>query len=333
MGILIIIGKVLITVLIVILSLFLLALLLAGLVLFVPVRYKVVAEKEPAMEGEGRFFGKLSVNGIISWCLFLVRIPFSFGEGGGKHAVRILGIDIIKLSQKFPKKRKVKKKGKFGKRKPEHADVKEACGNGNYGKAEDNKVGSAGENDAEQDNDKPANAGSKVLKTPDEDGKDTDTTALEPEYEERKDGDADILKKIKIFSDKIRKLPSIFSGKCRKAKDSIGLLKSDMVKESICVVWENVVHLWSKLKPRNVSGKLHFGTSDPCLTGWISGAVSVFMGMTGLYLEITPDFEEKVFEGRIEIKGRLQFVTLLKIVVRLYRDENIKKVAKEFNLF
>lgn len=319
MGILIIIGRVLITALIVILSLFLLALLLAGLVLFVPVRYRLLVEKEAAEEGEGQFVDKLHVKGLISWCLFLVRLPFSFDNGEGKYQIRVLGIDIKRLRQKFPKRKKKEKGGKRNEK----------------GKKFDKMGKNTDTNDlVAQEVEIEDNKSQDKKKIDDEDlGDKTVWQRIKSILKRIFNMPFVIWGHIKVIVNKIRKLPSNIRDKRKQAKEYIELLKSDMFKESICVVWENVVNLWSKLKPRYLSTKLHFGTSDPCLTGQILGVIAVFMGMTGYYIEVTPDFEEKVFEGRMEIKGRMQFVTLLKIIVRLYKDENIKKVVKQFDLF
>ncbi len=78
--------------------------------------------------------------------------------------------------------------------------------------------------------------------------------------------------------------------------------------------------------PTYVSGRLVFGTGDPCNTGWLLGIISMFPFAYQEGVNIRPVFEEKVFEAEGEIRGKLRVIYFLKLFVRGYRDEEIMKV-------
>ena len=54
--------------------------------------------------------------------------------------------------------------------------------------------------------------------------------------------------------------------------------------------------------PKKVRGWIHFGTSDPAQTGEILGAVSILFAMYGQGVRVLPDFDQAVFEGKVELQ-------------------------------
>ena len=45
---------------------------------------------------------------------------------------------------------------------------------------------------------------------------------------------------------------------------------------------------------------------------------------------VTPDFEKRVFESDIEIKGRVTVFILLKILIKVYFCEELKEFKKSY---
>ena len=72
----------------------------------------------------------------------------------------------------------------------------------------------------------------------------------------------------------------------------------------VCVVRDNVLHLWRHIKPKLLKIDMTIGFDDPAVTGQVLGIIAAFCGAAGIMPCVTPDFEKRVFESDIEIKGR-----------------------------
>lgn len=79
------------------------------------------------------------------------------------------------------------------------------------------------------------------------------------------------------------------------------------------------------LMPDRVRGRVLFGTGDPCTTGWVLGAISMFRVVYTEGLVITPDFEEKVFVADGQVKGKVRVIYFLRLFLRGYLDDDIKR--------
>ena len=79
------------------------------------------------------------------------------------------------------------------------------------------------------------------------------------------------------------------------------------------------------LMPKRLEGKISFGTGSPCTTGWLLGMISMFPVAYTEGLTILPDFEEKVFVADGYMKGRIRVIYFLRLFLRGYMDEDLKK--------
>lgn len=79
------------------------------------------------------------------------------------------------------------------------------------------------------------------------------------------------------------------------------------------------------LMPDRVRGRILFGTGDPCTTGWVLGAISMFRVVYTEGLVITPDFEEKVFVADGQVKGKVRVIYFLRLFLRGYLDDDVKR--------
>lgn len=70
--------------------------------------------------------------------------------------------------------------------------------------------------------------------------------------------------------------------KVHSVQDLVDILRSDAGKAFICIVKENVIHLWKQIHPRRMRGKVIFGTGDPCSTGELLGVLALFMHGMGM---------------------------------------------------
>lgn len=90
--------------------------------------------------------------------------------------------------------------------------------------------------------------------------------------------------------------------------------------------------LLKHILPTKIRSKLIFGTGDPGSTGQALGILGIFYGRYGEHVHITPDFENKIFEGNHRVKGRIRMSTLLIIVIKLLLDKRFKRLIQNFKI-
>ena len=138
---------------------------------------------------------------------------------------------------------------------------------------------------------------------------------------------ADTFKKV---SDAVKK---IFAA-VRSGKEKAVLVKEFVFGREcldfVCVVRDNVLHLWRHIKPKLLRIDMTIGFDDPAVTGQVLGVIAAFCGAAGIMPCVTPDFEKRVFESDIEIKGRVTVFVLLKIFIKVYFCEELKEFKKSY---
>ena len=118
--------------------------------------------------------------------------------------------------------------------------------------------------------------------------------------------------------------------KVHSVQDLVDILRSDAGKAFICIVKENVIHLWKQIHPRRMRGKVIFGTGDPCSTGEMLGVLALFYAWYGNGVQIIPDFEQKRIEGNVSFRGRIRMITLICIAWRIIKNKDGRKLLHEW---
>ena len=118
--------------------------------------------------------------------------------------------------------------------------------------------------------------------------------------------------------------------KVHSVQDLVDILRSDAGKAFICIVKENVIHLWKQIHPRRMRGKVIFGTGDPCSTGELLGVFALFYAWYGNGVQIVPDFEQKRIEGNVSLRGRIRMITLICIAWRIIKNKDGRKLLHEW---
>ena len=109
-------------------------------------------------------------------------------------------------------------------------------------------------------------------------------------------------------------------------------LDRDYVQRTIKRILKIVKILLKTIKPKKSKGYIHFGLNSPADTGDMLGKISAFYPLYGKWLNINPDFDYKVIEGDLNIKGRIRlyhvaFPVLWMIIGRDFR--RTYKLAKK----
>ena len=322
--------------------------------LLVPIRYRLAIE-----HGAKLFYLK----GSVSWLLHAINVGISHIEGTLHIKARVFGFVVYdNLKPRKPKKSKMSKKAKISKSTKQktsksHTDKSKATMRNsekkdtvpelissypesrmvNESKAEDERVEQPTTLKFEQRelikrNELIGQASSAVHQTVME--------RKEPKTENKsfiqrlfdrirgvKDKVVSTLLEWKVKISQIFATASSFHHKLRLILD---FLKDEMNKDGMHLTFFSLKKLLKHILPTKLKSKLIFGTGDPCSTGQALGAMSIVYSFYGDKIQITPDFEQEILEGKHFARGRIRLVTILIIVVKLILDKRFKQLKNNF---
>lgn len=113
-------------------------------------------------------------------------------------------------------------------------------------------------------------------------------------------------------------------------KDAIQIFLNDEVHRSAFrKVKKELIWMKRLLKPKIFRVRLNYGFEDPCLTGHVLGLLGMVYPFVGDNMEIEPDFEQKVLQGDIHIKGRIRMIHLAVFGVKLFIHKETRKTIME----
>ncbi|OKZ62060.1 MAG: hypothetical protein BHW05_08805 [Clostridium sp. 42_12] len=138
------------------------------------------------------------------------------------------------------------------------------------------------------------------------------------------------IRQLFLWLQNVLKIVRKIKKKVHSVQDLVDILRSDAGKAFICIVKENVIHLWKQIHPRRMRGKVIFGTGDPCSTGELLGVLALFYAWYGNGVQIIPDFEQKRIEGNVSFRGRIRMITLICIAWRIIKNKDGRKLLHEW---
>lgn len=317
-------------------------LLLIGLILFVPVRYRAEGEK-----GEKQRFYFMG-----SWLFHILHISFRYEGGNPVIKLRIIGIPIFD-STKEKKEKKLKRK----KSKDEEGELDK-----NILETEELvhilEVDTPKDMEEEQE-EMPCQAIEEetkqeglvhTLEITQKENVEAEEKEQEKQAEEKEGffskyknklkeilltGKKLYLKILELISNiqvTIKRIINSFKVIYKKIDTIKEFLSQDENKQGFSTVFGALVQILKKIGPAKIKGRLRFGTGDPCSTGQLLGVISTIYGMNLLRLgdnvTIEPDFENPVIEGELFIKGRFRFISLLIIGFKMITDKKFKTLKK-----
>lgn len=108
-----------------------------------------------------------------------------------------------------------------------------------------------------------------------------------------------------------------------KIKAVTALLKAN--RPVLKFLFKQVKLLFKHILPGSHVISIRLGLDDPAMLGEIVGAVAVLRAMTGLVINISPVWDDKVFEAEAALKGRIVLGRILFIVARVYFNKEVRK--------
>lgn len=262
-----------------------LILVVLGLVLFVPVRYRLYAQKESA------FLAKLK----ITWLLHLVTVGFEYPEPK-ELVLRVCGYKINLNKQDEVNEEPLKEEVKV-----DLEDIEEAQEEKMAGIAQPFEREGAPETkriDAEDLSGDRKEAKKKTAK---------DSSFKKIQYKIR-----EICAKIKEIITEIRYYWDLLQKKENR-------LLLERIKK-----W--LLKIFKSIRPKVISVNAVIGTGAPDTTGYLLAVYGILSPLYGYQMQITPDFENKIFEGTIFVKGKITVFVLLYYGARIYFDKQLQKL-------
>lgn len=301
---------------IILLTILLLVLGILLILLLVPVRYHMAGEY-----GEEKW-----CRGKVTWLLHLVSIPISVDENGVDVKVKIFGRALKKSGDKKKKRKKKnnKKKKKAGKK--SSAAKKNA------------KAEAAEEKTVVRETSEETAREKTVVQEPSEETVEEKTVVPESaaDIPAQETGIAGIISRIHgKIEDVIRKIKKIFRkitelfSKAEELNEKREKILDFFCEQEAFEAKNQTVEIIKKLLkhilPYKIDGKIHFGMEYPDATGQAYAVMTLFYDRYADSLELEPDFEQKVLEGKIEFWGRIRLVNLIYYAICLYKIGKLRE--------
>lgn len=307
-----------------------LILLLVSSVLFVPITYKVRAERKD---------GVIQVRAVAGWMFRLLSVHYRLHTSQEPMQLlqgRILGIPVWKpLEPKKEKPKKAEKKSKEKQSKPKQMGAKQL----------EQKAEVKSSDKAKERLKKDLTPGTAVASVPQPEPEVSRQEQPQDKQAQTKPPRQSILKKLLYAIRRIYgKITAIGRGLFslvvkllhmpEKASETIGTLtdfwnleENVKARESI---WRELKFLWKHSRPRKADLTLHFGFEDPSWTGQCMGVLSILNVWYPGRIFLKPEFEQEIFEGTLYIKGHMMLAVPLLSIFRLWRDENVMNMYRHF---
>ena len=285
------------------------------LLLFVPIRYKVDGDVPTMRFGEDFDSDRIEFAIRFHWLLHILSGKYIHHKDD-TFVIRIFGIKV------FPRKEKPEKKKNKDRKKDEEPNFEAS-----EAKIEDKDDLSFEIKDKKEDKKKSE--------------EENDTSVAEISYSEVVDEEKTIfdvvedvisfiIKLIKTPQNVFRKIKYTISRVCGKINMIKSTLESEIFKRAYSLVKGKLIRLLKMIMPDKSDSRLYLGVGDPA---WEADIMAVYGMMYSFFqnkLVFVPDFNEKIIEADIHLKGHITLFTVLYCVCVCYFNKDVKKVIARF---
>lgn len=292
-------------------------------VLFVPVRYNFKAA----------YNEKFTMNARVSWLLNIFRVLICYDEEM-KTTIKILFFNIGGDKNKEKKNKKEKKETKSDNIFTNDNAKENATENTEVAEKEElvlkaseadgtSEINAADEADIAHEikdldeKEKPDKKKSKIKNVIDK------ITYIYDSIKGR------IKKFIRLLKDTYNKVNGAKEKLTNKIEEIKSMVNDTENREIVSLIISQLKRLFKEIKPKKYDINVHFGFEEPDVTGKVLMYIAVFYGLTGLNINIKPEFEEKIFEGDCYLKGRIRVITLLSIALKVYKNKRFKQIINK----
>ena len=294
---------------IILLSIISLLLIIIALILFVPIRYRIIANKFE----DSDFYAEIK----LTWLLHFINILIKYTDDL-YYRVRVILIPIKKSDNL--------KKHKNNSKKPEpySDDTKSVDEGGNISDESANE--DISDNEISKDKEE-------IVSTSDLDENDDDNI----KFDENKG----IIYKIRFVLTKFfeflfnikEKLNEAYNTVVNIVKDIdyyINALKDERNKKVISLCLSQASSIINNIKPKVFKGNLTIGIDDPYTMGQILSIYGILFPIIHDKITINPVYDKEVIEGDLYIKGRISVFVLIRAAIKIYFNRDYKRMIKIF---
>ncbi len=294
---------------IILLSIISLLLIIIALILFVPIRYRIIANKFE----DSDFYAEIK----LTWLLHFINILIKYTDDL-YYRVRVILIPI-KKSDNLKKHKNNSKKTE-----PDPNDTKSID--------ERENISDKSVNEDISDNEISKNK-EEIVSTSDLDENDDDNI----KFDENKG----IIYKIRFVLTKFfeflfnikEKLNEAYNTVVNIVKDIdyyINALKDERNKKVISLCLSQASSIINNIKPKVFNGNLTIGIDDPYTMGQILSIYGILFPIIHDKITINPVYDKEVIEGDLYIKGRISVFVLIRAAIKIFFNRDYKRMIKIF---
>lgn len=267
-------------------------------VLFVPIRYRASGEKEAD-----------KIEGVAAVSFLYPFLSFKWQRAGNENrwALRLLGIKL-KGSPKVDKG-KTTEPEKTEKGKPAEPEKTDK------GKAEETAQAAKPVKEEKQ----PA--------TPNVQNAEAEDAARQAEETRTQETDRGSSEK------KARFTISGLCDKMEKIRDNVEYYKERLTAEEnrlfLKRTKERIFAVLKSIKPKVLTARVVCGTGSPDTTGYVCAVYGMLYPVIEDRISFTADFENKVLDGELSVKGKVRVATLVRHGIKILLDKQLKVFLKE----
>lgn len=142
---------------------------------------------------------------------------------------------------------------------------------------------------------------------------------------------------IKKIKDIIRNFDNKINGIVLKIKDIINdtnyyidAVNDKKNQEAFILIKDKLILVLKDIRPRKIKGFLRYGSEDPESTGKVISIYSILFPVIHDKIQFISEYDREVFEGNLLIKGRITVAVLLYAFVKVYFNKDAKRMIKIF---
>lgn len=312
-----------------------LVLLILLTVLFLPLRYRMYAEKHGELK-------KSTANVSVSWLFGILKIKAGCRDG-----------QIFLVLQIFGKKIDLAKRNTGQTENPseeaENNEIKNCETEKTEDVSEEKKALQVLEEKKPEEKTKPETESSsetetqenKALESETPDGERSELQAEDAAEPEKRHRFFNIIEKVCMQIEKIRDRITAAKEQAKKTIRSItrsketlkrylDFLRSDLSREVYQILKGHLFYLLGHIRPRKVRGRVHYGFGDPALTGEFTGILYLILPAKCGKLDLEPDFEDLICEGEVSVLGHIRICHLARTGAKIFFDKKLKIYWKRF---
>ncbi len=120
------------------------------------------------------------------------------------------------------------------------------------------------------------------------------------------------------------------SSVCDKIEKVCSTLENPIFERALKCVKKEIARIARWIIPFRARGNILAGTGDPYSTAQVMAGYGIIYPLLKGRLSLEPDFERRVIEGELEVRGKLRLIVPVMSALRLLLNRDVRKTVKRF---